>query len=133
MSEPAPETQGGGAGGFLTRKILGLPVFVWALLVIVVAYLYFRSRGGGISGSGGSNPVSSANNGTATTGDTTFPSNPVNITVNSQYAQTGKPTSNAGNPPPRHTTHNPQPTPKTKKPVKKHVISHKPPVHPVHK
>lgn len=131
MSEMASE---GGGGSFLNRKILGLPVIVWALLVVVVAYLYFRSRGGSsISGSGGSNPVSSANNGTATTGNTTFPSSPVNLTINSQYSQTGKATSNAGNPPPRHTTHNPQPTPKVKKTVKKHVISHKPPVHPVHK
>lgn len=131
MSEPVPEP-GGGGGNFLTRKILGLPVFVWALLAIVIAYFYFRSRGGS-SGIAGSNPVSSANNGTATTGDTTFPSDPLNITVNSQYSQTGKASSTAGNPPPRHTTKNPQPTPKTKPPVKKHVVSHKPPAKPVHK
>lgn len=132
MSEPMPEQGGGSAGGFMRKKIFGLPVIVWVLLIAVIAYLYFRSHGSGGSG-GGTNPVSAANNGSATTGDTTFPSNPLNITVNSQYAQTSKPTSHAGNPPPRHATKNPQPTPKTKHPVKKHVVSHKPPAKPVHK
>jgi LysM repeat protein len=116
---------GGGGGSFLQKKFLGIPAIVWMAGAALLAYMYFRSHSSGSTGSGVT--PNNANNGTATTGDTTFPNNPTNITINSQYHQSGSASSTSGSPPPRHTTPNPQPTPKTKPPVKKHAVAVKVP------
>ena len=128
MSEMPPEGEGGGAGGFLTKKYMGLPGYVWLIGVAVLAYLYFRTKSG--SGTSGSNSTaattpSNANSGTSTTGNTTFGPPTTNLTINSQYAQTSS--STAGVPAPRHATPNPQPTPLPKPPTKKAVTTVKTP------
>jgi LysM repeat protein len=127
MSEPAPEP-GGGTGSFFQKKFLGIPAIVWLGGAAILAYLYFRSQSGSSSSGTTATTPSNANSGTATTGDTTFPANAsTNLTINSQYAQSGTSTSTSGTPAPRHATPNPQPTPKTKAPTKKATTTVKKP------
>lgn len=61
------------------RKVFGLPLIVWVLLVAVVAYLWFsRRRLTGGSGGGGS---SSGGGGSATSGNTRIEKGAVTISV----------------------------------------------------
>ena len=114
MSEPMPEAGGGApaAGGFMTKKFMGIPAIVWILGAVLLAYLYFRhsSSSGSASSSGGG--------GTPTTGNISLSPGNTSVTVNSQYAQTQNSqhnTTSNNNQPPRHRTHNPQPQPHHRK------------------
>lgn len=116
MSEPIPEGDGGG-GSFLTRKFAGVPAIVWLLGATLLAYLYFRNKSGGSASSTGGG-------GTPTTGDISVTPGTTTINVIRQYTgRMHKPSSNNGSPPPRHRTHNPQPKPRTKPPVKKQATT----------
>lgn len=122
MSEMSPDP-GGSGGGFMQKKFLGIPAIVWLIGAAVIAFMYFRSQNG--SSSGSTAPGATTNSGTATTGNTTFGAPTTNLTITSQYSQASN--SNTGVPAPRHATPNPQPTPKTKAPVKKAVTTVKTP------
>lgn len=120
MSEPAPEPPGSApaAGGFMSRKFLGIPAIFWLLGAVLIAYLYFRNRSGG----GTTGATSTAGSGQATTGDISIAPATTALNVKSQFG----PNQNTVNPkvPPRHRTHNPQPKPPHRKPVKKHQRMH---------
>ena len=73
MSEAAPERREGGrpaqGGNLLTRKALGVPVWVWGAAVITVgaaAYLIYKSRKASSSASNSSTTGSSASSGGCT-------------------------------------------------------------------
>ena len=123
MSEPAPE--GGGApaaGGFMTRKFLGIPAIFWLLGAVLLAYLYFRHSSGTSSGGGA---TSTGGGGTSTTGDITITPSPSNLTINSQYGPNtlSSQQTTTTHSPPRHRTPNPQPKPHRKPTRKVHQKS----------
>lgn len=134
MSEPAPEPQAQGQGGFMSRKFLGIPAIFWLLGAAILAYLYFRNKSASSSGTGA---TSTGGSGQSTTGDITFQPAAETIDVQGQYGpntQTGTDTTQSGgqntssgtggtttvsnNPPPSNGTPNPQPTPQPKPPTK---------------
>lgn len=127
MSEPAPEAINNGApaaGGFMSRKFLGIPAIFWLLGAAILAYLYFRNRSGA-----GSGATSSAGSGQSTTGNISIKPGTTNFNVKAQYGpNTSTATQSTGKAaPPKHRTHNPQPDPDRKPTKKKHQRMH--PVH----
>lgn len=124
MSEPIPESGGGGpaAPSFMSKKFMGIPAIVWLIGAVLLAYLYFRRGSGGASSSGGG--------GTSTTGDISIAPATTTLNVKGQYGpftQSSTQTlTQSRQSPPRHRTPNPQPKPKVKHPVRKHVTSSPP-------
>lgn len=121
MSETVPE--GGGApaaGGFMQKKFLGIPAWIWLVAAAVLAYMYFRNKGGATAGTA----TSSGGPGTATSGDTSIGAYtaPV-INVHEQYGPYTTTNTHTVNKPSRHRTPNPQPKPKRKPTVKQHQTS----------
>lgn len=119
MSEAPPEggsQQPNASGGFMSRRIFGIPAVVLLLIVAVLAYLYFRNRSSASSGGA----TSTAGTGTSTTGDISFQPAAETIDVQGQYGPntvSGSDTtvSGTGNTTGAGTgTHNPQPTPAPK-------------------
>lgn len=82
MAEPLPPEQ---TDNPITRKVLGLPVIVWVIIIAVLAYLWFSRQSGGIGGlfGGGSGSGStSGGGGTASeSGTTNVDKGAVQITV----------------------------------------------------
>jgi hypothetical protein len=75
VSEAAPERREGQGGNLLTRKALGVPVWVWGAAVITVgaaAYLIYKSRKAASSSSSSTTAA-----GTSSTGCTDASGNPV--------------------------------------------------------
>jgi hypothetical protein len=73
--------EGGGGGGFMSQRFLGIPAVVWLVGAAIVAYLYFAHK----SAAGQTAPASStANQGTVTqtTGATTIDTGAVQVDVN---------------------------------------------------
>lgn len=95
----APEPEAQGEGNFLTRRIAGMPAFVWVGGAALLAYLLFfrgaRSSGNSSSGGGG----------TSTTGDVSFTPGTTSVTI------TGGGTANGPVATGTTGTHNPQPKP----------------------
>lgn len=118
MSEPAPEGGAPSAGGFMTRKFLGIPAIFWLLGAVLLAYLYFRHSS--TSASGGA--TSTGGGGQSTTGDITIQPSSNPLTINAQYGPNTLTSNQTVNkhPPPRHRTPNPQPKPKPKPTRKAH-------------
>lgn len=134
MSEPAPEPQQGGsaAGGFMSRKYMGIPAVVWLAGAAILAYLYFRNK----SASSGGGATSTGGGGQSTTGDIAFQPAAETIDVQGQYGPntvSGTDTTQGGNTGGGNTsgstsgggsttvgsgTPNPQPSPKPKPPTK---------------
>lgn len=134
MSEAPPEGGGGApaAGGFMSRKFLGIPAIFWLLGAAVLAYLYFKNKSGSSAGGGA---TSTAGNGTSSTGDITFTpgTDTIQVSPTSSNSTTATDTSGSGSttvggsgsgdttgggntvPPP---VQNPQPTPPPKPPTK---------------
>ena|SRR5215469_11300519 len=121
MSEMAPEE----GGSVLSRRIMGIPAWVILLVVVVLAYMFFRNK----SGASNSQPAGATTSGNApqTTGDITV--DPSATTINVQAPYSNQQSSSVTQNPPRHATPNPQPTP-APPPVKKTHVTQvkKPPV-----
>lgn len=77
----------------IMRRVLGLPLIVWVLIVAVVAYLWFsRSQsGGGLLGGLSGGGSTSGGGGTATAGNTTIDKGAVTISVSQGSNKQPKP------------------------------------------
>jgi hypothetical protein len=81
MSEMAPEETGGDGGSFLTRKVLGMPAFVWLALAAAAAYWYFSRHSSSSAAGAGAGSGDTGGSGTVTTGGTTVDTGAVQISV----------------------------------------------------
>jgi LysM repeat protein len=110
MSEMAPEggVPGQAGGNFFTRKYMGIPGIVWLAGAAILAYFLLRGK------TGTSGATSTAGSGTSTTGNITL--QPGTTTIKAQYG----PNSSASTSGASHGTHNPQPHPSPRPPVKHH-------------
>lgn len=77
MTQPAPNTSG--FGGFFTRKLGPLPMWLWLLLVVGAVFLYMKFKGGSSS-----NSTAQDNNPGVTTTPNLYTPFPNDIFVNVQ-------------------------------------------------
>lgn len=80
---PEPDAQPDGQStNPIMRKVAGLPVIVWVLIVAAIAFIWFSRRGGGLFGGSKSSGINtSGGGGSATSGRTTIDKGAVQITV----------------------------------------------------
>ncbi len=114
MSEAVPEQAGQPASaGFLSRKILGIPVVLWIILVAVIAYLWFKNQNSSSSSASSNNSQGTPQ---SQTGNVTLSPGTETIDVEGGTSTT--------------TASNPQPTPAPKTTTKKTATTAKKPAAP---
>lgn len=87
MSEPLPPGEGGDAGNPVMRRVAGLPIIVWVIIVAIAAYLFISRRSGGSA----VGPSTSGGGGSASeSGTTTIDKGAVQITVTQNPLSKGK-------------------------------------------